>query len=361
MAWRYYSVSSLTWKDWIELPADQCTGGRALNTGVPGVVTFNVADPKVDEVVTDYTIEPLARVLVAAWDDIVKYAGYILDPVHDVDRGTVTADLRELWWIFNSRHVLRVHGEGSQLAEPIAYAGKSLATIAKGVILEGANAEPQERYALPIAFPPDVPGDDARTYEGFKFMSVADALDELMKTDGGPDIDLSPEKSPEGNLEWEFRAAPGLGYNPREWDTTASGSEVFGITFTYAGSGVSNKVIGTGEGSGRSLLVKSADSMAGTRYPAIERVTSYQGIKEPGPLEARTRADLAVSDRPTSQLSFKIPCDGPVEVSDLILGGECRVKTKGVKNLPDGWSTWRLIQYTFDRDTVTLQMQPQGG
>lgn len=360
MAWRLYSVSSDTWGDKVELPADDVGGGRALNTGAGGSTTFRIADPSVAEVVTDVTIEPLARVLVKEWNGKVVYAGLILDVDDDQDAGTVTVTHTDIWWMWTYRHVLAMHGAGAESLPPVEYHGASLATIAKHVVYEGQDAGPVERYKLPIVWPANVAGSHHRIYYGYKFPSVADSLDELMKTDGGPDIDFAPRWSSSGTLEWVMRAGT-LTDGFWEWDSTVPKSGVTKLKVKTSGEKVTNKVIGTGEGSERNLLVKAEESFAGSRHPALERVVSYQGISDRDQLSARARADLATANDPTQQLSFTISIEDDVEISDLILGGTARIKTKGRMFLADGWSEWRLVQYDFDRTSVSLQFQQKGG
>ncbi len=360
MAFKCFSVSTDTWGDWIELPTDGMGGGRALNTGVGGTATFRVKDASVAEVVTDATTEPLGRALVFEQDGAVVYAGFILDADHDVDGGVLSVQHSDIWWLWKFRHVLAMHGAGAESLPPLVYSGLSLATIAKYVILEGADAGPAARYALPIVYPADVAGTATRTYYGYKFPSVADALDELMKTDGGPDIDLVPQRSSAGELEWLMRSGS-LTTGFWEWDTTAAKSEVVGLNHKKSGANVTNKVIASGEGAGEDLLVKAEESFAGSLFPALERVVSYSGISDRDQLSARARADLVTANDPTRQLSFRIPVDGAVKVKDLVLGGTARIKTAGVRHLADGWGDWRLIQFDFDRNWATLQFQQQGG
>jgi hypothetical protein len=359
MVWKIFSVSTDTWGDKIELPADDPRGARALNTGAAGTTVFQVGDPLVAEVVTAYTVAPLERALVIEWDGKVVYCGLILDVDEDQDAKTLTVTHTDIWWIFQFRHVLAMHGDGAQRLPPLVYVS-SLETIAKYVVIEGADAGPIERYRLPIVWPADVPGTDRREYYGYKFLSVADALDELIKSERGPDVDFSPRWSAAGKLELLMRSGI-LTTGLWEWDTTAEKSGVSKLKHKTNGAKVTNKVIATGEGSERELLVKAEESFAGPLYPALERVVSYQGISDRDQLAARARADLATANEPTRQLSFTISTEGDVKVSDLVLGGFARIKTKGLRFLPDGWSDWRLIQYDFDRTSVSLQFQQQGG
>lgn len=356
--WNVYTVSSDTWGERVKLPADALGGGRALNKGAEGSTSFRVSDPRIRKLVQPDVVEPLERSLVIDWSGTPVYAGLILESEYDADGGSLNISSVDIWWIFQYRHVLAMHGAGAEKLK-LTYSGLSLPTLAKKVIQEGSDAAPLERYQLPIVWEADLAGAHSREYEGFKFPSVADALDELMKTDGGPDIDFPPRWN-SGELELVMRSGD-LSQGMVEWDTTVAKSDVIGLKVKKSGAKVTNKVIGTGEGSGEDILVKAEESFAGANYPALERVSSYRGINNVDQLSDRAAADLATSNQPTLQLSFKVPVDGSVKITDLTLGGNVRIKTKDVWHLADGWSNWRLISYGFDREYITPQFQSVGG
>lgn len=358
MAWNVYTVSTNTWAERVKLPFLTHKGGRALNKGADGSATFKISDPKVRRLVQPAVVEPLERALVIDWDGSIVYAGMILDSEHDVDGGTLTVSSVDIWWIFQFRHVLGMHGAGAEKII-LTYSGLSLATIAKKVIQEGSDAAPLDRYRLPIVWEADLAGTESRVYEGFKMPSVQDALDELIKTDGGPDMDFAPRWNG-GALELVMRSGD-LTQGKVDWDSTVAKSEVIGLKSRKSAAKVSNKVIATGEGAGEDLLVKAEESFAGANYPAIERVASYRGISDRDQLSARARADLATANKPTRQVSFKVPVEGSVKISSLTLGGAVRLKTKDVWHIPDGWSNYRMISYAFDEKYITPQLQPVGG
>jgi len=305
-------------------------------------------------------IAPLERVLVAEWDGNAVYAGFILEVDEDLDAGIVTIQHTDVWWIWAFRYLLNIHGNGAQTASDVTFSNLTLATLANKIVAKGLQAEPADRYSLPMIFTADVAGANSRRYEGFKFTSVEDALDEVMKTNGGPDVAFDVRWGPGTTaLQWVMRSGA-LTTGKWEWDATAPKTEVSRIKFKTDASKVTNKVIGAGEGSERNILVRD-DSSFNTTAPALERVESYSGMSDAGQLQARVTADLNAHNNPTQQLSFRIPVTGAVKVGDLILGGTCRVKTSGIYGLSAGWHEWRLIKFTFDRTWIYLQMQQIGG
>lgn len=359
--WRYWSVSTTTWAGKIEMPAFQFTGGRALNTGMGGSTSFKVQDPWVSEAVTAESIAPWERLLVAEWDGNAVYAGFITGADEDLDAGTVTVKHQDIWALWPRRHVLSVRGAGAPAGAPITWNARSLPTLANLVVAKGMAGDPADRYALPLIMSADVAGTHARTYEGFKFVSVEDALQEIIKTDGGPNVDFDTQwDGVTETFRWVMRSGE-LTQGLWEWDATVPKGEVSGLKLLTNADRVANRVIGTGEGSGADMLASSAESFWTSTAPALERVSSHQDIHDGTQLQQRTTADLNSANEPTQQISFRIPATGSVNAGELILGGTARVKTSGLRFLGDGWHDWRLIQFNFDRDWISMQFQQIGG
>jgi len=356
---RYFSVSTATWGDKIELPADAFGGGRALNTGQGGSATFHVKDPWVAEAVTDESIALLERVVVAEEDGNAVYAGIIYDVAEDLDAGTVTIQYHDAaWWILARRYLLNSRDAGAAAGAPIVWNNRTLASLAFLIVSKGLVGDPAARYDMPIVLTADVAGAHSRTYEGYKFITVEDALQEIIKTDGGPDIDFDVHWN-NGFLEWGMRAGD-LTAGFWEWDATAPKTEVRSPQLRTNAEKVRNRGYGGGEGQGEDMKVRTASAFTGTA-PALERFDSYQDMHDLTQLQDRTTADLNAANAPTKQFSFKIPIGGTVKLGDLILGGTCRVKTSGFRFLDAGWHDWRLIQYDFDREWISMQMQEIGG
>lgn len=357
---RYFSVSTATWGSKIEMPAFEFTGSRALNTGRSGSATFKVDDPDVSEVVTLDSIAPLERVLVAEEDGNAVYAGLIVDIDEDLDSGTVTVSHYDIWWILARRYLLANRDGTAPAGPPLTWTGRSLATLANLVVAKGMDGDPAARYDLPLIMSADVAGTHSRTYEGYKFVTVEDALQEIINTYEGPYVDFDVRwATGTETLEWVMRSGE-LTAGFWEWDATAEKSEVFQPRLRTNAEKVANRVIATGEGQGEDVLAR-ASSLFIDDIPALERVSSYQDIHEGTKLQERATADLYSANQTTKQFSFRIPVGGAVKLGDLILGGTCRVKTTGFRCLGAGWNNWRLIQFDFDRHWITLQMQMIGG
>lgn len=357
---RYFSVSTATWGDKVELPATSFTGSRALNVGRSGSATFHVKDPKVSEVVTLQTLAPLARVLVAEEDGNAVYAGLIVDIDEDLQAGTVTVTHYDIWWILARRYLLANRDGTAPAGAPLTWSSRSLPTIANLVVKKGMDGAPADKYDLPLITTADVAGPHSRTYEGYKFITVEDALQEIIDTYEGPDVDFDVRwAAGTETLEWVMRSGV-LTSGFWEWDATAEKSEVSQPRLKTNADKIANRVIATGEGSGEDMIARSA-SLFIDDMPALERVSSYQDIHDGGQLQDRAWSDLYSANQTTKQFSFRIPVGGTVKLGDLVLGGTCRVKTTGFRFLGAGWNNWRLIQFDFDREWITLQMQMMGG
>lgn len=362
---KYFSVSTSTWADKIELPAATFTGGRALNAGVGGSAKFQMGDEGVAEAVTKASITPLERVLVAEEDGNAVYAGIIYEVDEDPADGTITVKHHDaVWWILARRYLLNVRGAGAPKGTPIVWTNQTLATLAFLIVKKGLVGDPAAQYDMPIVLKDTVAGTESRTYEGFKFITVEDALKEVINADGGPFVDFDVHWNA-GKLEWGMRAG---GLTPIEtdealweWDGTAALTELLRPKLNTNADDVANLVIGTGEGSGEDVMAAAAQSFGGAAYPALEKVESFQDMHSAQQLQGRTTAELNANNAPTQQLSFEIPVGGDVKLGDFILGGTCRVKTNKFLFLGDDWINWRLIQYDFDREHITLHMQQIGG
>ncbi|WP_185751157.1 hypothetical protein [Arthrobacter sp. 31Y] len=350
-------MSTSTWGDKIELPALSFTGGRRLNGGSQGHAKFNIKDPNTAEVLTKAALMPWERMLVAQWEGEAVYAGFITN-VREVN-GVITVRHKDLWALWEHRHVLTVRGDGDQSAPPITWTNKTLATHANLVVNRGMTGSPAARYDLPLIMNADVVGPYTQTWYGYKFTKVIDALNELMNTDGGPDVDFDPQwDNSTETFRWVMRSGA-LTQGEWEWDATAPETEVRDLDLETDAEDLTNRMIGTGEGSERSLLVRNNDSFTGSG-PALERVEAYDepdGTK----LQARVNADLAASDGYTQQISFKIPATGEVPIKDLLPGGTINLQSTGLLFLDQGWHKWRLIGFTFDKNWTTMQMQQIGG
>lgn len=356
--WRYWSISTATWGDKIEMPAFEFTGARRLNGGSQGTAVFKMGDPGVAEVVTKASLMPWERILVAEWNDNAVYAGFITAVSEDQDKKTVTVTHKDIWALWKRRHVLTVRGDGDQSAPPITWHNRTLATHANLVVNRGMFGEPAARYSLPLIMTADVVGTEDREYFGYHFLPVERALMDLIETEGGPDVDFDVQNVQASTFRWVMRSGE-LTQGFWEWDATAIKKEVSGLKLDTDADDLTNRMIGAGEGTERNMPVRRADSFTGSG-PALETVEKYD-IADGAQLQRRVNADIAATDEYTQQISFDIPVTGDVSVGDLILGGTARVRTSGLLFLDEGHHDYRLIGYEFDKKHITLQLQEIGG
>ncbi|MFJ4026020.1 hypothetical protein ACIPWF_00810 [Paenarthrobacter sp. NPDC089989] len=355
--WKYYSISTASWADKIEIPATAFTGGRALNTGSSGSATFKVKDSTVAEVLSLSSVQLMERALVATWNENAVYAGFLVDADEDQTAGTLTVQHQDIWWILARRYLLSIRGNGDQSAPPIRWSNVTLASLANLIVKKLLTGDPVARYNMPVITSATVAGTETREYFGYEFLNGAAALDDIITADGGPNVEFDCNWNGPG-LEWVMRSGE-LTAGLWEWDSTAAQTEVHKLKLKTNAQNMVNKVIGTGEGSERDRLVRDAADFS-RPIPALELVKNF-GSKDFTELQARTTAGLHSSNDPTQELSFSIPANGTVSVADLRLGGTARVKSSGFYYLDAGWHDWRLISFDFDQEWINLQFQQIGG
>ncbi|WP_426302778.1 hypothetical protein [Arthrobacter sp. R-11] len=334
------------------------TWARAKNEGRSGNASFKLGDPAVAEAATYWNLFPLQRALVLEWDDVVVYAGIIDDVDYDFDSKTLDLVHKDLWSVWPFRYALAVHGAGAQSTK-LVYNNLTLATLAKRAVFEGQNSLPSSQYQLPIVYPADATGTHDETWYGYHFKKVSDILDEIIKTEGGPDIDFAPRWAADGSLEWVMRTGD-LSGATWEWDLSQLRPEVKGAKLKISADDMVTRVIGTGEGSEKKVLTASAEATDSTII-GRERVTSFQGEASLTRLQARTRADLEATRVSVQQPGFSVRADGVVPVSALQLGGTVWWHVQDDPYIPFGWKDEELIEFSGDlSNRVKLSLQRKG-
>jgi hypothetical protein len=304
-------------------------------------------------------LTPWGRTLVQCWDGVPRYAGLLLDPVLERDKGTVTVghtEVRELW---KHRTTFGTNGYSGNIEDgKLPILNQSLAAIAGWLIhvsLEGPGAN----WSLPFVLPDrSAAGTDSRTWYDYNLPFIDSELTEIQDSEGGPDIDLVPRWSATGTLEWVIRVGA-LSGAALEWNLSAPEPALTGVKSTLDGSKQSNVLYATGDGQEVDLLVRSARAASAT-IPALERIESYSQLEDLKALQGHANEDLATFRAPTTQHSMRMQADGTPGVSDLELGQTLRTYTADDDWFDDGWDAHRLIGYSGDlSNTITLQLQPE--
>jgi hypothetical protein len=356
MAWNVWVVNTINGVRRQKVPVTSFSWDRVLNATGSGSATIQLRDDLTSKLPFMDLTEPVKRTWVLSWDDTVVYAGLAWGRSYDRDAGTMGVRLGDVWSLLAGRLALD-RLEPNIAASKLAYSGLSLVDITKRIVQSGMTL-PSNDWLIPFSFAADTSGAAAREWFGYNFPTVADVLDELMKAEGGPDIDFMPRWTASGTLEWVMRSG-NLTEGTWEWNLAAPQSGVSGFTWDQDATKIATSVIGKGEGSEKNVIQKRTQ-VDGLGY-AIERVESTQ-LKTQAEVDAHSRAALAVYQTPTEQMGMSIMAGGRVPVSGLKLGGRVRLLSSGDPVIPDGLHINRLIQFSGSLDQpVKLGFQPVGG
>jgi hypothetical protein len=358
MAWNVWVVNTINGVRRQRIPVSAFTWERVLNASGSGSATIQIWDDLTSKLPFLDLTEPVKRTWVLSWDETAVYAGVVWSQFYDKDAGTLTVRLGDIWSLLAGRLAID-RGATNLAASKLSYSGLSLADISKRIVQSGITT-PSNDWLIPFSYAADTGGSGAREYFGYNFPTVADVLDELMKAEGGPDIDFQPQWTAGANptLQWGMRAG-NLNEGNWEWNLAAPKSGVTGLTWTEDATKVATSVIGRGEGSEKNVIHKR-EQANGLGY-ALERVESTQ-LKTLVDVSAHARAALAAYQTPTQQMGMSIMAGGHVPVSDLKLGGRVRLFSSGDPVISDGLHINRLIQFSGSLDQpVKLGFQPVGG
>jgi hypothetical protein len=358
MAWNVWVVNTVNGARRQQLPVSAFPWDRVLNGAGSATVTIQLRDKVVSQLPYMDLTKTLSRTVVLSWGNKAVYGGIIWAREYDRDAGTMTLTLSDIWSMLAARLAID-RGATNIAASLLTWSGLTLASLCAKVVQAGITL-PSNDWALPIVYPASVSGSSSRTWYGYDFPVVADVLDELMATQGGPDIDFVPQWSegPEPRFQWVMRAGA-LRDGAWEWNLAAEKSGVTGLKWKQDAAKVTTAGVGRGEGSERNVIHKRVP-VDGLGY-ALERVVS-SNLKTVPEVEAHTRGHLATYQTPTEQWSMGIQANGHVPVTGLQLGGSVRLWSSGDPVIPDGLTVLRLIQFSGDLGlSVKFGVQAVGG
>lgn len=358
MAWNIWVVNTVNGVRRQQIPVSAFPWERVLGSAGRGSATIQLNDALVSNLGYMDLTAPVKRTWVLSWDKKAVYAGHVWVRDYDRDAATMVVTLGDVWSMLAGRLALD-RGAANIATSKLAWSGLSLATIAKKIVQSGMTL-PSNDWQLPIVYDPDVAGGASKTYYGYEFPRVTDVLDELMKADGGPDIDFVPQWTDEAvpRLQWVMRAG-NLTAGTWEWNITAPKSDATGVRWKEDASKVATSVIGRGEGS--EIKVMHSRRQVDSLGYAVERVEATQ-LKTQPEVDAFAQSMVNTYQTPTQQFGMSILASGRVPVTDLQLGGRVRLLSSGDPVIPDGTHVNRLVQFSGSlAEKVSLGFQPIGG
>lgn len=341
-------------------------------------VTVDLADPGVVELNPRAVAGPCRCFLVLAYTDPagIEYlidGGPIWTHSYDVASKQLTVGAAGMWSYYDHRFVLPVLDAGQSAARArTVYSNVSLATVATRLV---QLAHSHTGGKVPVDFPDEVPGTSQRTYAGFNFATVGQALRDLTQGDGGPEIQFLPHRRHDNSrfVQWSMRigtpSRPLLTQAGPDWawDFTVPYSPVSGMSVTVDGSGMAQRAWVQGAGTGRSTLFARRDNttLEDFGFPLLEKLDSdHAGESDASNrdvLDAYAAIDAEADALPAETWSATVSRDDSPNVAQYQVGDWCRFSLP----LNDAYLTDRVLRgrvtgKSGDQSTsVSLQIQPE--
>lgn len=348
--WSFWLCNTRTGEKLLRVEPESGSWGRALNVSDSGSHVFPLAGTKIPRQTWWELTTPWDRTIVQCWNDVPVYAGLITGRPYDWTTKKVTLKSTDVRSIFLARYPFGANSYWADASETtpgrLVLSNLSLRAIAANVIEQGLIG-PLSNYGLPIwRTSTSEAGPHSRVYENFNFQKVADILDELQNSDGGPDIEFAPQWSPTtGWLEWVMRAGsptvPALTGGTFEFNLTAAKSGIAGFSIDEDALKQVTGVFGVGEGSGADMVVGGTPGASIADIPARDDVVNYRNAKTREEASSLGREYLAAHRKATWQPSFSVRAS-EVDPTKLVLGSEVGIYDKGDPWNPDGWQRYRL-------------------
>lgn len=269
-------------------------------------------------------LDPARCFLAVRVGDLIVEAGPIWRHDWDDDTGILKVTGAGLWSLFDHRKVMKVLATGEKpAATSLSWSGWSLATIAKRLV---ETAMSHTGGSLPLVLPADEAGGHERTYPGHLLKGLGEALRDLTKVIGGPDLDFAPRLTADRlGIEWVMRAGteaqPLLSQSGQDWrwDTTVPRSGLSGLSVTRDATGLGYRAWVPGSGMEQGLPIAMREDLAatGAGYPLLEVEESYSSVTEQATLDAHAAALVARSVRPWVTWKWDAELSGPPIVAEV--------------------------------------------
>lgn len=365
---RVFVVDTITGQKVAELAVTSFSYKRVVNGMGTGSAAVRRGDSRNIGLNVRFYTKPLRYMLVYEANFKPIYAGIITRRKYVKATGESSLELKDVWWILGKRLAIN-HDQPKAEKAILTWSGLSLGTIIKKLIQESMWAD-RPWYALPIALPADVSGTNSRTYYGYNFATMDSAINDLMATSGGPNVDFVPSWDGE-YLRLTLRTGT-LGGNVWEYNLDAPDPGIYDVAETEDADSITTNAYALGEGSEKNMLVRSHPDLSGS-LPAIEKTESYKDISVPAQLDALVQERIRTQAGPTEQFEASIRKDGEPgpngeqviglpTADQLRLGDTIVTLNETDEFLPLGPTNHQLIEFSgsIGSPMVTLQFQPIG-
>lgn len=365
---RVFVVDTITGDRLAEIAVTAFSYKRVMNQEGSGSATVMLGDSRNDGLDLRSLLRSVRRSLVYEGNFGAVYFGIITRTTYNRADQSLTIEHKDLWWMM-ARRMAVDHGPNNAEKTVLNYGPTSFRTIIKRLLQE-VMFPSRSWYALPILLPPDEAGTVSRTYYGYNFATVADAIRDLIEADGGPNVDFQPSWNGE-QVQLELRAGSLTG---SIWDYTLDAPEpgIYDVQRVEDAESTTTNAYSLGEGTEKNMLVRSEPNLDPT-MPAIEKTESYKDISKPAELSALALGRIRSQAGSTVQVSASIRKDGEPgpnggfvtglpTVDQLRLGDTFTLNSFSDPWLPTGKTNYQLIEFSgaLGDPMVKLQFQETG-
>lgn len=359
-----------------EIPVTGYSWQKVMDDAGTLSVTAALSDPVVRKLNLRTSAEVARCFLAVAYTDsdgteTFIDGGPIWTHSYDATSKQLTIRAAGMWSLFDHRFILPVLTSGVNPATvTTSYSALSLGTIAKRLLQLAAT---HTGGSVPVVFPVDEAGSNARDYTGFSMTAIGAELRNLSSAQGGPEIQFVPRRTAADGrlLEWVMGAGtteqPLLSQTGADWvwDLAAVSSSASGLQVTRDGSVMADRVWAQGSGTDISTLFGRADDtgLIAAGIPLMETVDSaHTDSAVQTDLNGYAAADLAQARRPQETWTVTVQRDETPTVGSYQVGHWVSLNTEGDEYIPDGTYRSRITSISGDTtNQVKVALMPTLG
>lgn len=367
------------------VPALSGPWNDVLNDAGTVSCTVSLRDEEVQRLGLKESAKPGKAFLAAIDGDLVLQAGPIWTHEYNANDGRLTMNAAGMWSYFDERRVLpvlagRVPTNPSTNTRFTAVSSdpddpwptdtrKSLQGMARALV---AQAQSWTGGNVPVVLPAEIAGTQERTYRGADLTVVGEALRDLTRLEGGPDIRFQPRLTADRlGIEWVLLVgtpSQPLLFSQVEpvFTVGAPKSSVSNLTTTVTGRGVASQVYATGGRAAEQALVSVGQNPAliAQGFPVLEAVDSSRStVTEQATMDAFAAELVRRSAAPAETWSFTHQTSEKPLLSAFSVGDFAKVRVLGdlYHGTIDPPRRMRILSRSGDAvgREVTLRFQPE--
>lgn len=313
----------------------------SLNAGEGGTAKFPVDSFDSSPARLQWLTEPRRRWVVVCWNNTPMSAGLITKRRYDSKDRQLELVLEDLWSLLKRRYMIAPSAKPAESVQKFGPA--SMSTMAVRVV-QFAAERPEALARLPIDYPSLVPGTVELSYYGYNGSNVGDALEDIMRWEGGPEIYFEPYWAGDF-LRFRMHSAEKVNIG-RVLDLNLDAGDV--VTSVQQEEDAANLVTRAyvfGEGAGKAtkaIAVHDSDQ----QYMTVEAVYPDKRTNRIQPLESFGRRMLSRFRNPVTATTMTVQAGDKLQPDWLVPGMTINLHAKADPWLPDS-QTFRLAGYAL--------------